>query len=52
MSKQYYVYCTDIFTKFRCGRTSTNDVEHPGHPNEVTTEQIVNKTHNIVLDDH
>lgn len=39
------------FTEFRCGRTSTKDAERPGRPNDVTTEEMVNKIHDIVLDD-
>lgn len=39
------------FIEFCCGRTSRNDGEQPGFPNEVTTEEIVNTIHNILLDD-
>lgn len=39
------------FTEFRCGRITTNDAERPGRPIEVTTEDIVNKIHDIVLAD-
>lgn len=44
--------------EFHCGHMSTNDTERPRRPNEVTTEEMinkikerVNKTHDIVLDD-
>ncbi|KAL0860950.1 hypothetical protein ABMA27_009481 [Loxostege sticticalis] len=39
------------FTEFRLGRMTTNDAEHPGRPIEVTTEAMVNKIHDIVLED-
>lgn len=39
------------FTEFRCGRTSTKTIPSPGRPNEVTTPEMVNKIHDIVLDD-
>lgn len=39
------------FTEFRCGRTSTTDAERPGRPIEVTTEEMVTKIHDIVLED-
>lgn len=39
------------FTDFRCGRTSTIDAERPGRPIEVTTPEMVNKIHDIVLQD-
>lgn len=39
------------FTEFRLGRMTTNDAERPGRPIEVTTEAMVNKIHDIVLED-
>lgn len=39
------------FTEFRCGRTSTSDADRPGRPNEITTSDMVEKIHDIVLDD-
>jgi histone-lysine N-methyltransferase SETMAR len=39
------------FTEFRCGRASTEDAERPGRPNEVTTPEMINKIHDIVLND-
>lgn len=39
------------FTEFRYGRTDTNDAERSGRPKEVTTEEMVNKIHDIVLAD-
>lgn len=39
------------FTEFRSGRTTTNDAERSGRPIEVTTDDVVNKVHDIVLDD-
>ena len=39
------------FTKFRCGRISTSDAERPGRPKEVTSQEIIDKIHDIVLND-
>lgn len=39
------------FTEFRCGRTSTSDAPRSGRPKEVTTEEMINKIHDIVLND-
>ena len=39
------------FTKFRCGRTNTETISSPGRPNEITTPEIINKIHDIVLND-
>lgn len=39
------------FTEFRCGRTSTKTIPSPGRPKEVTSKEIVNKIHDIVLED-
>jgi histone-lysine N-methyltransferase SETMAR len=39
------------FTEFRCGRTSTTDAERSGRPIEVTNEEMINKIHDIVLED-
>ena len=39
------------FTEFRSGRSSTEDAARPGRPKEVTTEETVNKVHDIVLAD-
>ena len=37
------------FTEFHCSRISTSNAEHPGRPKEVTSQEIVDKTHDIVL---
>ena len=37
--------------EFKTGRTSTTDAEHSERPKEVTTEEIINKVHDIVLED-
>lgn len=37
-----------LFTKIRCGRTSTKTIPSPGRPKEVTNEEIVNKIHDKV----
>lgn len=39
------------FTEFRCGRTNTTDAERSGRPAEITTEEMINKIHDIVLED-
>ena len=39
------------FTEFRCGRTGTETVPSPGRPNEITTPEIMNKIHDIFLND-
>ena len=39
------------FTEFRCGRISTSDAELPGRPKEVTIQEIIDKIHDIVLND-
>ncbi|GBP19909.1 Histone-lysine N-methyltransferase SETMAR [Eumeta japonica] len=39
------------FTEFRCGRTSTSDAERSGRPKEVNTPEIVDKIHEMILDD-
>ena len=39
------------FTEFRYGRISASDAEHPGRPKEVTSQEIIDKIHDIVLND-
>ena len=39
------------FTVFRCGRTRTEIIPSPGRPNEITAPEIINKIHDIVLND-
>ena len=39
------------FTEFRCGRTSTETIQSPGRPKEITTPEMTNKIHDIVLND-
>ena len=39
------------FTEFRCGRISTSDTERPGRPKEVTSQELIDKIHDIVLND-
>ena len=39
------------FTEFRCDRTSTETIPSPGRPNEITTTEMINKIHDIVLND-
>ena len=41
-----------LFTKFRCGHISTSDSERPGCPKEVTSQEMIYKIHDIVLNDH
>ena len=35
----------------RCGRTSTETIPSPGRPNEITTPEMINIIHDIVLND-
>ena len=39
------------FTEFRCGRTSTIDVERSGRPVEVGIPETIEKNRNMVLAD-
>ena len=39
------------FTEFRCGRISTSDAERPSRPKEVTSQEMINKIDEIVLND-
>ena len=39
------------FTEFRCSRTSIKTILSPGRPNEITTPEMINKVHDIVLND-
>ena len=39
------------FTEFRCGRISISDAERPGRPKEVTSQEMIDKIHDIVLND-
>ena len=37
--------------EFRCGRISTSDAERPGRPKEMTSQKMIDKIHDIVLND-
>ena len=37
--------------EFLRGRTSTNDAERSGKPKDITTPEIIEKIHDIVVDD-
>ena len=39
------------FTKFRCGRRSTETIASLGRPHKITTPEMINKIHDIVLND-
>ena len=39
------------FTEFRCGRISTSDAERPNRPKEVTSQEMIDKIHDIVFND-
>lgn len=39
------------FTEFKCGRTSTEDAHRPGRPIEVTTPEMIDKIHDLVLNE-
>ena len=38
-------------TKSRCGRTSTETIPSLDRPNEINTPEMINKTHDIFLND-
>lgn len=40
------------FTEFCCGHTSMSDARHSGCQSNVTNEEIVNKIHDIIWEDH
>ena len=40
-----------LFTEFRCGRISISDAERLGRPKEVTSQEMIDKIHDIVLND-
>ena len=37
--------------EFKCGRTSTNDAERSGRPNEAVSPENIQKTHKLVMND-
>ena len=39
------------FTEFRCDRTSTETIPSPGRLNEITKSEMINKIHDIILND-
>ena len=39
------------FTEFHWGRISTSDAERLGRPKEVTSQELIDKIHDIVLND-
>ena len=39
------------FTEYRCSRISTSDADRPGRPKEVTSQEMIDKIHDIVLKD-
>ena len=39
------------FTEFPCSCMSTETIPSPGRPNEITTTEMTNKIHDIVLND-
>ena len=38
-------------TKFRCGSIRTSDADRSGHPKEVTSQELIDKIHDIVPND-
>lgn len=38
-----------IYIEFCCGHTNTDDVECSGYSNKVTSEEMINKIHDIML---
>ena len=39
------------FTEFRCSRISTSDTERSGRSKGVTSQEMIDKIHDIVLND-
>ena len=39
------------FAEFLCGRISTSDAEHPDRPKQVASQEMIDKIHDIVLND-
>ena len=39
------------FTEFLCGSMSTETVPNPGRPNEIATPEMIDKIHDIVLNE-
>ena len=46
-----YEMIQKFFIEFRCGHTSTETMPSPGRANEITSPEIINKIHDIVLND-
>ena len=42
---------TSGLLEFRCGSTCTIDTERSGRPSQITTEEMVNRIHDIMLED-
>ena len=48
---EFRVFIQKCFTEFRCDRTNTEAIPSPGRPNEITIPEMINKIHDIVLND-
>ena len=46
-----YIMVQKWFTEFRCGHMSTETIPCPGRRNKITIPEIINKIHDILLDD-
>ena len=53
---KYYSHSTpsygmvqEWFNEVRCGRTGTETIPSPDDPNEITTPEMINKIHDIIL---
>ena len=46
-----YKMVQNWFTEFRYGLTRIETILSPDHPNEITTPEMINKIHNVVLND-
>ena len=50
-SAPWYRMVQKWFIEFRCERTSTESIPSPDRPNEIITPKIINRIHDIVLND-
>jgi transposase len=47
-----YATIKNWVTQFKCGGFSTCDVPHPGQPKTVTTPEIIDQIHELILEDY
>jgi len=47
-----YATIKNQVAQFKCGDFSTCDAPHPGRPKTVTTPEIIDQIHELILEDH